>query len=198
MTGERGFTLLELLISMTILAVVATLIFGALRLGIRAWEKGEESIEYNQRTRIVLDIMKRQIASACVEKNTLFMGDGENLSFYSLVSIVPENGFGKVFVKYSVKSGQKNKRLAVFETSAVLPGKKAVEPDDADFHSLVPEARQILFEYSGKTGSNEQTPSWRETWDSQIEKGFPAAVRIVIETSDGKGPVSVAASIESR
>ncbi|HEX7533874.1 MAG TPA: prepilin-type N-terminal cleavage/methylation domain-containing protein [Syntrophales bacterium] len=38
---NRGFTLLELLIALTITAMIVAIIFGALRIGIRAWEKGE-------------------------------------------------------------------------------------------------------------------------------------------------------------
>jgi len=47
--GNRGFTLLELLISLTILSLVTVLIFGAFRMGIRAWEKGERNIDGRQR-----------------------------------------------------------------------------------------------------------------------------------------------------
>ncbi|HNT58060.1 MAG TPA: prepilin-type N-terminal cleavage/methylation domain-containing protein, partial [Syntrophales bacterium] len=61
--GNRGFTLLELLISLTLLSVIAVLVFGALRLGVRAWEKGEATIETRQRERIVMDLLQRQMAS---------------------------------------------------------------------------------------------------------------------------------------
>jgi len=47
--GRDGFTLLELLISMTILAMIVVIIFGAFRVGIRAWEKGEKDLGVRQR-----------------------------------------------------------------------------------------------------------------------------------------------------
>ena len=40
-TGERGFTLLELLIAMTLLGLLMLGLFGGLRLGVRVWEAGD-------------------------------------------------------------------------------------------------------------------------------------------------------------
>lgn len=34
-----GFTLLELVVSLTILGVIITLIYGGMRIGVRAWER---------------------------------------------------------------------------------------------------------------------------------------------------------------
>ena len=63
-----GFTLLELLISLTIIGLILVIVFGALRIGARAWEKGERDVETHQIQRIVLDNMKRQIASTCLRE----------------------------------------------------------------------------------------------------------------------------------
>ncbi|HOO91604.1 MAG TPA: prepilin-type N-terminal cleavage/methylation domain-containing protein, partial [Syntrophales bacterium] len=86
--GNRGFTLLELLISLTILSLVTVLIFGAFRMGIRAWEKGERNIDGRQRERIVLDLIKRQLSSIPVDvvkgdKALVLKGDGKSLEFVS-------------------------------------------------------------------------------------------------------------------
>ena len=40
--GKKGFTLLELMLSLAIMGLVLLIIFGALRVGTRAWEKGEK------------------------------------------------------------------------------------------------------------------------------------------------------------
>lgn len=61
---------MELLISLTIISVIVVIISGALRIGVRAWEKGEQDIETRQRYRIVLDLMKRQLTSICLRKMT--------------------------------------------------------------------------------------------------------------------------------
>ena len=44
--GERGFTLLELLIAMTLLGLLMLGLFGGLRLGARVWEAGDARAAY--------------------------------------------------------------------------------------------------------------------------------------------------------
>jgi general secretion pathway protein J len=74
-TRDHGFTLLELMISLTIVALVLVVIFGGFRVGIRAWEKGETDTTRYQKERIVMAFIKRQIASMCVRR--LLVSDTE-------------------------------------------------------------------------------------------------------------------------
>ena len=41
--GTSGFTLLEMVVTLTILGFILLIILGAFRLGLSAWEKGESS-----------------------------------------------------------------------------------------------------------------------------------------------------------
>ena len=70
--SSKGFTLLELLISLTIIGLILVIIFGALRIGVRAWEKGERDVESHQRRRVVLGLVKRQFASTYPYRVTTF------------------------------------------------------------------------------------------------------------------------------
>ena len=45
---HRGFTLLELVLAIAILAMVVGVIFGAFRAGISAWQGGERDIVFHQ------------------------------------------------------------------------------------------------------------------------------------------------------
>jgi prepilin-type N-terminal cleavage/methylation domain-containing protein len=38
----RGFTLIELVLALSILAIMITVLFGGLRMGLRAWQQGED------------------------------------------------------------------------------------------------------------------------------------------------------------
>ena len=113
--GQRGFTLLELLISLTIMSVIVVIIFGALRIGIRAWEKGEKDLDIRQRQRIVLDLVKRQLASICGgdvwgrdQQLASLKGDNKSLEFVSQIPLAPGNRFGMVYVKYVVKPAKED------------------------------------------------------------------------------------------
>ena len=56
-----GFTLLEVLVAVVIMAVIMTTAFGALRLGGRSWEAGVSRASDNERFRAVADLLRRQV-----------------------------------------------------------------------------------------------------------------------------------------
>ncbi len=200
----RGFTLLELLISITILAMIVVIMFGALRIGIRAWEKGEKEVDIRQKQRIVLDLIKRQLASISAtdvrnrdQQPILFKGDSKSVEFVSHIPLTPGGRPGLVYVKYAVgrETGNEKERLAFYERSVALPDKKtgAGEVDEADFSELLSGMKSIVFEYL-KSRPDEKESPWQESWDSAIEKGLPRAIRITLRENDKKAPVYVIAA----
>ena len=60
---SRGFTLLELIVAFTILALMAGMIFASLRIALNSYEKSQVRIEEEARKRILFDQLKRQIGS---------------------------------------------------------------------------------------------------------------------------------------
>lgn len=88
---ERGFTLLELLVSMTLLAMLFVLLFGGLRFGMRAWERGTSTADAVDQVRAVQELLRGEIERACphVIPNTdpqapprvQFAGDSNAVSF---------------------------------------------------------------------------------------------------------------------
>ena len=195
---------MELLISLTIVAMIVVIMFGAFRIGIRAWEKGEKDVDIRQRQRIVLDLIKRQLASTCVTdvRNTeqqpiLFKGDNKSIEFVSHIPLTPGGPPSLVYVKYAVahKEGDDRDRLAFYERSVALPDKKtgAGEPDEADFSELLSGMKSIVFEYL-KSRPDEKESPWQESWDPAIEKGIPRAIRITLKENDKKAPIYVIAA----
>ncbi|MGA1867000.1 MAG: type II secretion system protein J [bacterium] len=104
--NENGFTLLELLISISILAMILAIIMGAMRLGSKAWDSGERRIEKYQRVRVVYDLISEDIRSmvgmeirgrrlrtitksicpggkGCNQKAPLFIGEPSRITFVS-------------------------------------------------------------------------------------------------------------------
>src|SRR2546428_10209258 len=57
----RGFTLLEIVIALTALALITVICYGAFHLGIRAMERGEVAVVAAQRLRVATDVIIRQI-----------------------------------------------------------------------------------------------------------------------------------------
>ena len=202
-----GFTLLELLISLTILAVVIVIIFGAMRIGIRAWEKGERDVEDQQRKRVVFDLIKHQISSACPMKKIqkemgesfLMKGNSTSLEFLSYLPIFPSNAGCLVQVTYKVFEDEENgsEYLALSEKMAHLTSREEQNNGngpDQHFYPLFSGAKGIHFAYLSK--GEEGQAQWVDDWDGTKGDGFPLAVRLSVKEAANTPALVVIARLE--
>src|SRR5213594_4120411 len=103
-----GFTLLELVLAMSALALVTAICYGAFHLGIRAVESGERAVVTAQRLRVATDVLIRQVKSAVPyparnrddEVYPYFMGTATSMTFVTAAG--QEGGGGLARVVYQV------------------------------------------------------------------------------------------------
>src|SRR5512139_1278264 len=76
-----GFTLIEVVITLTILGFICLIIFGAFRLGLSAWERGESVKDEYQEARIVSQLITQQVKSAVPFKIKSQQAEGDYLAF---------------------------------------------------------------------------------------------------------------------
>ena len=192
-----GFTLLELIISLTILGVVLLIIFGALRIGTRAWEKGEKDIAVYQRQRAVLGLLSQQIASASVHEIKLgddafyFRGSERKMEFVSRMPIVPGAQTGVVFVTYEIEdvAEEATVQLKLFEKDAGFMTDEDIENQkDGDFLTLISGIENLHFEY---LKSDEDDVIWENAWDPAETEGMPLAVRVVLKQDEKSAPIDL-------
>jgi general secretion pathway protein J len=79
--GRGGFTLLEVLLALTIVAAVLTLAFGGLRVGIAAWRQGEDRIESLAHTRNLQVVIAGALAGAQAYLGVARQGEQASLQF---------------------------------------------------------------------------------------------------------------------
>lgn len=205
--SNRGSTLIELLISITIVAVILVIIMGAFRIGIRAWEKGEQDVESFQRQQIVLSILKRQLSSICMRPISIegggsfvFNGDEKIIDFISTVSIIPGNDIGNVRVTYRVSQNNDNNlyHLEIAERNFLTGGADETIDmlEDDMVHELIADVYDIRFEYL-KMVQNE-AGEWQSVWNEGDDAGLPAAVKCILQMDEKKPPVAVVARILSQ
>ncbi len=194
--GPSGFTLFELMLSLTILGIVMVIIFGALRIGTRAWEKGEKDTDVQQRQRAVLSLLSQQIASACVyeikmeKEGFYFRGSEEKMEFVSRMPIVPGALTGMVYVKYEILDDEKGGRqLKLYERDAgFLNAEEIQNQRPEDLLTLVSGIEDLRFEYL--KGDKDDT-GWLTTWQPDETEGMPLAVRIVLKQDEETAPVNL-------
>lgn len=196
---SRGFTLLELMLSLAILGVVLLIIFGALRIGTRAWEKGEKDVAIQQRQRAVLGLMGQQIASACLfeikvgDEPFYFKGSEGTIEFVSRNPIVPGALTGVVYVKYMIQAadGEGKKRLMLYEKDAGFLKKEDLEAmEAADFFTLISGIQNIQFEYLKRAEDKDET-DWQASWDPSEDEEMPLAVKIILKQSKDTAPIDL-------
>lgn len=202
-----GFTLLELLLSLTIIAVIMVVLFGGLRVGIRAWEKGEDNVEHLQHYRPVFNLIQRQVAAMDTTKiqglgNKPFFirGSWNKLAFLSRVSLIPGNDLGMVFVEYRITTDEGRRQLKVFEKNYVLLRDRNDQEmiSDEEFLTLLDTPGRFRFEYLPSI-PNETEPelpwTWAEEWEGEEIKKFPEAIRISFHEDEDSLPIRSVISI---
>jgi general secretion pathway protein J len=169
---KTGFTLLELILALTILSMVALIIGSGFRLGIKAWEKGESEARETQRLRALSGLISQNVKSAYPynmkieqEKVVVFEGDANSLLF--VTSFVEPRGGGFKWVRYSYSEGS-----LVF-TEGKLPDKNFLDKIAENEEVIDSDIGEVTFEY---LSSFEE--EWQESWD--LGEGIPVAVRVKI------------------
>ena len=123
--SERGFTLLELVIAITLVATILLVISGAVRLAYRSMGTGERKMESLERFRASLTVIDSQIQSGIPltyedngVKRLYFEGSRSSLKFATNYSIWSGRS-GYVIVQYTVSPDQ-NGKLTMYATENVI------------------------------------------------------------------------------
>jgi len=190
---SSGFTLLELILSLAIMGVVLLLIFGALRIGARAWEKGEADVEVEQRQRAVFELIQKQIASACFyeiktgDDTFCFKGTETEIQFVSRSPIAPGFRSGIVYVNYTVNEGKANDKmgLMLYERDMIFMKEEDFSSDAAENSlRLISGFQNLRFAYLKMNEDGGET-SWQNFWDSSEDSmEMPLAVKMTFEGED--------------
>ncbi len=180
-----GFTLLELLISLSLLVVIVVIAMGAMRLGSRSVAAGEKRMDAQERFRTVLSLVDAQIQSylpltyeEAGTRRYYFQGDGKTLRFPTSYSIW--NGRrGYVIVDYRVEADGSGRE--VLSASEQIPG---IEGQGS---TPLLEANEISFDYFFQDPT-EETGKWLEL----LPEGniIPERIRVHM-TREGKKLVLV-------
>jgi len=182
--SDRGFTILELLISITMLALIAVIMMGAMRLGSRSVASGERKMEGQERFRTVFSLVDAQVQSQVPltyedngNKKYYFIGDGKNLRFTT---------------NYSIWGGQKGYVIVAYKVEADNTGKDALYASErvpgieGSLDILLIEASEISFEYFYKSPAEEQGK-----WMEMLSGGTSIPEKIRINIAQGMKKNSV-------
>jgi len=189
LSERRGFTLIEVVLSLAILAMVVAVVFSVLRLAHRAERKGTERSEISQRIVVIADRLTWLLAGAYpymehdkeAEKDrVVFSGDAESLGFVttSVDKYSPDTadlpGLKYVRLWLGPEGLRADERLFY------------MKDEDLDEYVIEPNAVRLEMEYMEQDPETGQT-EWVGAWDPEDREYIPRAVsvRLVLDL-DGR------------
>lgn len=185
---QAGVTLLELLISLTIVALIFVAVLGAIRIGSQSWERGEARAEENQRNRTLVDTLARDLTMiyplrvAVRDKDVIaFHGKPDSLEFATLPQIYGAEPFSHMIriVTYAVEPD----RGLVATARYPLAAQRSASLDDSG-RPLDERVLQAQFRYLVPEGRPEDNlfPTWRDSWDPSRDEVRAPSSRDVAPT----------------
>jgi hypothetical protein len=193
---NSGFTLLEIIIAMTISLAIFLILFAALRLGYKAQESGTEKEEVTQKMRILDDrvawlirgiypfVFTDLTKTTTDQKKLYFKGEDDKLGFVTTSvdsrARGPEDIGGLKYVSIFADSAGLQTREKVFFLD------NAFDDSGGKVTTLDPEVTKLKFEYFDAP-PGEKEGDWVSDWDAGDKKYLPAAVKVQITFEhDGK------------
>ncbi len=182
---EAGFTLVELLVALALMALSVALLPGALRLGTRAWE-AQTALERAGDAGLALHAVEHKLAAALPlqdldpETGHLrfgFSGDQRRLYFLA----ASDNGpAGAGVYRWRLEPATASDTGLVLHIS--LHGARQGEAP-VETRTLLREATPVRFRYFGPQPTEDATAQWHDAWDRT--DALPLLVEMTI---DNAGP----------
>lgn len=187
----RGFTLLELLIAMTLLGLLAGLLFGGLSFGIRVWEKGDAELEKMAELQIAQGLIRRLISRSLL--SDLAEGENENAASFEgtpdalhFVGPAPAQslpgGLYRMSIRADDQSGESRLVMSwwLFDPDEREPG----AGEDENVVVLVENISDISFAFFGTAdGDDDGDSRWQDRWEDSL--GLPRLVRVNVTFPEG-------------
>ena len=186
---KKGFTLIELVVSFSILALIILIVLGALRLGYRFWDRGEQVALEAQEQRMVWSSLRHQLCSIYPyhvrrenKKFLLFEGEQDSMAFVSLFSYYLQDKGGLRYCRYKIDKDEREDSfsLKVFETRAVNADLGKLDIKDERFKILVKGLPPFEFEYADQDETGESL-EWFSAWQREERKKLPEKIRFVFK-----------------
>lgn len=187
--ATAGFTLVELLVALTLFGVLSVGLFGSLRFGTAAWEAGAEQSAALDDVLVVQSVIRRHLALALppetrairADQEPIFIGDDERLSFVAPLS--NNVGLGGLY-RFTLTKIEDDGQMALqLDWILYRPDRDSDTFDEQiERRTLLDGLEDVAFRYYGRT-EGEREPNWHSIWPR--EAGSPILIALAVEMPEG-------------
>lgn len=194
-TTNHGFTLLELLLAISISALVLVSAYSGLRIGWMSYQRLDSQIQSYQSLRSAFfsfakDLGNSFLFDASDDSRVAFSGAEGEMSFAALVRSKNKEGLNyveiaKVFYKFEEKNLLR----------AFIRGRDLFNPDlKPEYEVFLTDLTGFAFSYAAREPTGPSALSWKDSWTDKTM--LPAAVRLQLtQAQKGSPPVTLLKSI---
>ena len=222
---EVGFTLLELLVSVTVVALLATAMLFGFRIAASAWGRSNDVLEEQRRVSATLDLLGKQMAEMTPyapwvregSQDVFFQGEPQAVRFLSRYSLVSRAGSGLYLIEYQVAdAADGTKQLLLNEVrvrNATDLGRLRIGAEQTEagpVQRFAPferhESTRVLLQGVGemrleyyRPATGAEPGAWGEQWVArrdELPRGMAVRLRVPSEETR-RAPLSVVAQIPS-
>lgn len=196
-----GFTLIEILIAVSIFSVIAIALYTGFNAGIRVWRRAEQNMELHQSIRFFLGGIGKELRNAInygqaegigeiagegeaklvVKPDLVFVGERDNISFVTLITRILEENESSVElakINYSLNTDGTLMRKAAYQNEGFAE-------TDINTEKLISDVEELRFEYVYKAEDEELPPTWKDYWQGQ--EGLPIGVKVFLKLKKQEG-----------
>ena len=189
--AQRGFTLLELIIALVLMALLSGVLFGSVKLAGRSTNSGESKVQAAATMRLAQEFLRANLEDQhplrmrkIVETPLLFAGAGDELRYAS--ELPPRVAGGGIwFYRLALRTDDARSPLVLERMIPDLAADSRPEFTNADRSVLAEGIASLKLGYYGRDpdAAPGVAPSWRDQWaDSQR---LPLMIRIDVTPKQG-------------
>jgi len=188
---QAGFTLLELLVALTLLGLVLAVVFGELRFAARAWDAADAKLDRNGELLSVHSFVRQRFQQVHVtapkgeresEDGAVgFIGNSRSMEFLATMPAnVSDGGFYEISLSSEIGRDGNNLFLSWRPFDEDRTANVADGPDNS--RVLLRGVEEVRFAYFGRTGED-LAAQWWDIWPSR--DAAPSLIRMRVTFEDG-------------
>ena len=204
--SNRGFTLIEVVVALTILALMAGIVYGALRIASNTFASSQDRMEKQARERVLKDFMRRQLGSLfplrpsgsflpeegqaleseepvdslALSQAPLFEGTARTVTFITVAPFMHLRNPGLTVVTYGRAEDEFGQEyLGAMETRFIDVNSffyMAGIPSGKPL-AIVDGVQDVRFQYRGYNPDSDSF-GWFDEWSGELMGTVPSAVRV--------------------
>lgn len=183
--GEGGFTLIELIVSLTALALLTAAIGFAVRFGLQAWDRTQKNAGAAEEIERARALLAREIAAAYplvtgsgpAGTRVDFVGHAGQMEFLARAPEALARA-GRARIKFAAVNSGGSRMLQISARPELAPSTKLWQTED-----LIEGLRTLEISYFGAPRLGD-VASWQSTWTNSMR--LPTLVRIHATFEDGR------------